>query len=49
MLHEYDQRFNVMRNLENFCKLNKALLPPPHDSFHVHTTCSGGILVSGFN
>ena len=29
MLHAYDQRFDVMGNLENFCELNKALTKPP--------------------
>ena len=27
MLHTCDQRFDVTGNLENFCELNKALLP----------------------
>ena len=26
MLYACDQRFDVTKNLENFCKLNKALL-----------------------
>ena len=25
MLHAYDQKFDVTKNLENFCELNKAL------------------------
>ena len=26
MLHAFDQKFDVMENLENFCELNKALV-----------------------
>ena len=28
MLHAYDQRFNVTRNLENFCELRPCLDTP---------------------
>ena len=30
MLHAWDQKFDVTRNIENFCELNKACTPSPN-------------------